>query len=57
MTGKKWKGYQGTYIKNPWAKPKRGRIKGGEAENGAKKMETTVLEQQFKKNKKLRKKQ
>ena len=44
-------------YKEPMDKAKRGRIKGGEAENGAKKMETTVLEQQFKKNKKLRKKQ
>ena len=27
--GKKEKGHQGTYIKDPWMKPKEGRIEGG----------------------------
>ena len=27
--GKKEKGHQGTYIKDPWVKPKEGRIEGG----------------------------
>ena len=27
--GKKGKGHQGTCIKDPWTKPKRGRIEGG----------------------------
>ena len=47
--GKKGKGYQGTCIKDPWIKSKRGRIEGGKLgvwESGGRKMETTVLEQQ-----------
>ena len=49
--GKKGKGHQETCIKDPWTKPKRGRIEGGRWEwvgweSGDGKMETTVLEQQ-----------
>ena len=43
-------GSSGTCIKDPWIKPKWGRIEGGRwrwgGENGREKMETTVPEQQ-----------
>ena len=50
--GKKWKGHQGTCIKDKWTKPKGVSIKGGRwgcmewGGNDGGKMETTVLEQQ-----------
>ena len=49
----KRKSHQGIYIKDPWTKPKRGRIKGGRwgwvgQGRGGGTMETTVLEQQLK---------
>ena len=49
--GNKGKGCQGTCIKDPWTKPKGGKIEGGRwgvggaRESGSRKMETTVLEQ------------
>ena len=49
--GQKGKGHQGTCIKDSWTKPKQGRIEGGTGTSGDGKMETTVLEQQFKKKK------
>ena len=57
LIGERGEGHQGTYIKNPWAKPKEGRIEGGSkggwggVSDGGK-METIVLKQQFKKAKK-----
>ena len=51
--GKKRKDHQGTCIKDPWTKPKWGRIEGGVEESGGRKMETTVLEQQLKYNNKM----
>ena len=47
--GKKGKDYQGTYIKDPWAKPKVVGLRvgdggGGGGESGGRKMETTVFE-------------
>ena len=44
--GEKGKGHQETCIKDPWTKPKEGRMEGGVGESGGGKMETTVLEQQ-----------
>ena len=41
---KKGKGHQETCIKDPQAKPKRGRLRVGESGGG--KMETTILKQQ-----------
>ena len=57
--GKKGKGHQGTCIKDPWTKPKRGRIEGGRwtGGSGGRKMETTACEQQYKKFKKGNKSQ
>ena len=49
--GKKWKGHQGTCIKDPRTKPKRvglkvgGGVGGGGGSTGGK-MKTTILEQQ-----------
>ena len=52
VTGKEGKGCQRTCIKDPWIKPKGGRIEGGRwevrvggaGEIGGGKMETTVFE-------------
>ena len=43
---KKGKGHQRTCIKDPWTKPKVGKIEGGVAESDGGKMETTVFKQQ-----------
>ena len=48
----KGKGRQGTCVKDPWTRPKAGRIEGGRwgwvgwGTSDGRKMETTVLEQQ-----------
>ena len=39
-------GCQGTRIKDSWRKPKGGKIEGGVGESGARKIETSVPEQQ-----------
>ena len=46
--GGRGKGCQGTCIKDPWTKPKLGRIEGGKwgGWGGGEKIKTTVLEQQ-----------
>ena len=52
MGGKEAKSNQETCVKDPWTKPKRGRIEGGrwgwvgQVEHGGGEMETTVFEQQ-----------
>ena len=51
---RKGRGHQGTYTKDPWTKPKMvdlrmGGSNGWSGGHGVVKMETTVLEQQYKK--------